>query len=366
MKILVGVTGLGNGHTLRQAVIIEALLMRGHELALFVYSSSKTFFDNSPYRDKLKRFEIRTPIIPLTQTGIDFGLTAQLEYNHMPDVHQVNFAAMQSVLDAMGRRPDLVISDYEMVSAQFAYATGSPLITVDQQSKFAGFQLPEAGNLSRAAEQARLNMFFPRADARFACSFFEVTAPPDPTYPVEVIPPILRPEVLALSPDTFTEGKTVVYLSPHVELEQSLDEFVEIYQQFPERQFIVFQKNSLRQEHKGNVRLQPIDPTTFLEVLASADSVICTAGHNLISELVYLQKPLLTIPAQTYDQQLCADIVAAANIGQRHSRLDAEALENFISKLGHYRQNMKENPMIASRFDGADLLIERLHQEFGV
>lgn len=56
--------------------------------------------------------------------------------NRNRDAFGANFSVMHAATKEFGGGLDLVISDYEPISAQYAYATGTPLITSDQQSKF--------------------------------------------------------------------------------------------------------------------------------------------------------------------------------------------------------------------------------------
>jgi hypothetical protein len=48
-------------------------------------------------------------------------------------------------------KPDLVISDYEPISAQYAYASGTPLVTIDQQSKYLVGDYEPRASLARPA-----------------------------------------------------------------------------------------------------------------------------------------------------------------------------------------------------------------------
>jgi Glycosyl transferase family 1 len=66
---------------------------------------------------------------------LDFAASLDAAQNQHINFFQENIAAMAQAQKMIGK-PDLVISDYEPVSAQYAYAYDAPLITVDQQSKY--------------------------------------------------------------------------------------------------------------------------------------------------------------------------------------------------------------------------------------
>lgn len=366
MKILIGVTGFGNGHTARQADVLKTLVEREHQVAIFGYLNSERYFRQ--YYPNTPVFRIRVPIIHISpQTGIDFAKTAQEPFNHFTDGHQLNFDAMQRAYDYFGGRPDLVISDYEMIAAQFAYALDVPLVTLDQQSKFAGFQFPDLHGHSRREESARLKMFFPCAEARFACSFFQIPYPPDPSFEVEIIPPILREEItrLAVSDQLSDSQEIVVYISPHLSTRQSLAEISDILAGFPEKRFLIFQPRQEQDDHH-NLSFRPYDVNDFAHALERAAAVITTAGHNLLSELMYLRKPVFTIPMETFDQHCCAEVIQKNQLGVKADAITAAELAAFFAQLTEYKENLNAKRGLVKAFNGIAVLMEKLHVRFGI
>jgi len=173
-KILYGICGIGNGHTFRQVPVVDHLLRQGHQILMFAYGASlKYFTEHYTDQPKLTVVEVANPYFVGSKSGLDFEATL-VNPSNQRDFHHMNSKAMAQAQHKIGR-PDIVISDYECVSAQYGYAKGAPLVTFDQQSKYLVGEFPEnISDTSCTDEVERLRMFFPKAELRLAVSFFQV------------------------------------------------------------------------------------------------------------------------------------------------------------------------------------------------
>ncbi|KPA15195.1 teichoic acid biosynthesis protein [Candidatus Magnetomorum sp. HK-1] len=172
MRILLGVCGIGRGHSIRQTCILSELLKRDHKVALFTFGESTKYFKK--YFPDVIIFEVSVPWIYADSNGIDFLKIAHDKNNISQDGYFKNFKAMDKVLKYFKSNPDLILTDYEPISAQLAYATCTPLVTIDQQSKYLGYNFSPFENFSPLEERSRLSLFFPKANMRFSCSFFSI------------------------------------------------------------------------------------------------------------------------------------------------------------------------------------------------
>ena len=361
MNIVYGICGFGQGHVVRSSAVLKALLARGHKLAVLGFNASEHYILNN--HPDIPLFRVKVPVLhPSRQTGLDFGAIADEPNNHYADGIQTNYRAMQNVLDYFNGAPDLVISDYEMVAAEFAYATLTPLVSIDQHSKFAGFEFPPLGEFTRLEDYSRLNMFFPQAAARYACTFFEVNYPPNPQFPVTLIPPILRQEVLTLSPSTMPD-EILFYISPFARVLPARPEIYAMLAQFPDKTFHIFPRDTYT---ASNLHFHDFDRDLFLEILGRSEAVFCTAGHTLLSELTYLQKPVLTMPIDTFDQRTCAHVIETNGLGMSIEVFSLEALTEFFGNLGIYRQNLAKGQGLVDNWDGVTVLLEHLAEDFGI
>jgi uncharacterized protein (TIGR00661 family) len=369
MKILIGVCGFGNGHCFRQSCVLNQLRQRGHEVALFTHDRSGSFFQT--YYQEVPQFIVRVPWISASHIGLDFGRIAGDSRNTFGDGYSINFSAMDKVLNLFHGPPDLVISDYDPISAQFGYATCRPVITIDNQSKFLGFQFPPLNGLTRNEDRCRLSFFFPQALARFAVSFFQVSWPPDPQFPVTVIPPLVRRAVLDLAPaKQSNNGAThiAVYLSPYGPIDQPLPELGDALRRCATARFSIYSQNAVA-ESGGNVRFRGFDTQGFAEELRDATAVICTAGHNLLSELMYLQKPVLALPFDTFEQSCNAAVISERGFGMTCKRLSTDIIKDFVGNVEVFRSNIERahsDRSLPSAREGHSTLLSLLHENFGV
>jgi uncharacterized protein (TIGR00661 family) len=361
MKIVYGISGFGNGHVARSAAIIRALLARGHRLVVFGFNNSERYITQT-YPD-IPVFRIKVPVLHPHPNGLDFGKIADDPANHYPDGIQLNYRAMQNALDYFDGPPDVVLSDYELVAAQFAYATLVPLVSIDQHSKFVGFEFPDIGLYSRREDYSRLNLFFPQATARFASTFFKVNYPPNPAFPVTLIPPILREDVMTLADET-TPDEVLVYLSPFARIPQPLEEVYRVFERFPHKNFHVFLPEA-RADFK-NIYFHVYNTQDFLEHLARAEAVISTAGHTLLSELVYLKKPMLVAPSGTFDQHTCAQVIATNQLGTSTRQINEALMRGFFQQLAVFRKNLEARRGLMTDYDGIGVLMRYLHDLFGI
>ncbi|HET7723722.1 MAG TPA: glycosyltransferase family protein, partial [Propionibacteriaceae bacterium] len=247
-------------------------------------------------------------------------------------------------------RPDLVISDYDMVSAQIAYLFDAPLVTLDQQSKFLGYECPNFDEFTPGEHRRRLGYFFPKAALRVATSFFTVDYPPVPEFPVTVIPPILGRDVVGRA-QAPVPGNVTVYLSAASHILQPVEEIVALFGQLPDHRFTCYLDADVAHV-PANVTLRPGSRAAFVDTLSRSDAVISTAGHNLITEAAYLRVPMLLVPFHHYEQQLNARIVTESGIGRASEVLTLEGVGAFLEGLDEHRRCLDETTRLFRRYDG--------------
>lgn len=343
--ILYGICGIGNGHFYRQLPIISKLLQDpGIQIIFFAYQSSlvllNQYFQIFP---NVKIFEVNVPYYKGDKLGLNFEETSQLNKNFNFNINFDAFAKVQKITSHI----DLVISDYEPFSAQLGYAYGAQVITIDQQSKFFTQNTPsDIQGFTCRDEVMRLGMFFPKA-TRLACSFFNV----EPANDVQIFAPIFRPELKKIKP-TVTKNNIVVYLSAQNGFQQSLDEFLDVLRQFSAYRFDVYVKNATPSVDT-NLYLHSHGDPSFDDTLARCEGVISTAGHSLLSECMFLGKPVYAMPMALYEQQLNAKIIDDYCLGMKEDVVVERQLNKFLSMIQMYRYNISHS-IIINRGDGLD------------
>ncbi len=371
LKILYGVCGIGMGHTIRQLPMIDYFANADHRLVIFGYGESLRFFARRFAGKKhVTVLPVSVPFFVGNHEGLDFKATLARYSNRAHDYLAYNLAAMAKAQELIGKA-DLAISDYEPVCAQFAYACGTPLVTIDQQSKYLVGDFPEQlrGNHYND-EVARLLMFFPLAAARLACSFFQVKHREGTTQnQVLIQPPILRESVLKLSRKVAEGRKSIiVYVSSQQDFVQDTAAVMAVLQAQQNVDFHVFTKNGIAwggsREAADNVAFHMHGDSRFDELLAGCSGLITTGGHSLLSEAMHLGIPAYVVPLPVYEQQMNAHVLDVNGFGVSRSTVNESDLGEFLAKLGGYADAIKNDTTVLMRGSGEAAIIAYLEERF--
>ena len=321
MNILYGVPGEGLGHATRSKVVMAYLLAQGHDVR--AVSSSRAFqVLDAAFPGRV--LEIRGFHLAYKGLSVSKLRTSILILRTAPGDLQRNFRQYQQLLHDF--RPDVVVSDFESFSYFYAKAQGLPVISIDNMQIINRTRLDvvvppqERSNFQLARNIVRLKV--PRSRHYFVTTFF---TPPASKARTTLVPPIIRPEILAARP---TPG-------PHILVYQSATtqhDLVALLQQLPEQEFHVYGFN--KEESHGNVQLKAFSEAGFIADLASSRAIITNGGFSLISEAVFLHKPIcaVPIPAQ-FEQWLNAAEVQKLGYGRHFDAITADNIRAFMGGL---------------------------------
>lgn len=183
---------------------------------------------------------------------------------------------------------DLVINDFECISAYAARWRGVRSFGLSHQDAFRSKQVPRPVRKKRWAELI-LRHYAPCND--YLGFHYE-------PYDRRILPPVVRQEVrdLALS----DRGHYVVYL-PAI-ADQRLAQFLTGVSNVP---WQVFSKIAKAPYRIKNVSIQPIENRAFLKALGESRGVLCSAGFELPAEAMHLGKKLFVIPIRKQYEQAC-------------------------------------------------------------
>lgn len=345
MKLLYGVVGEGMGHATRSRVVLEHLLRAGHELHVVVSGRAFTFL-----RDRFAQ----QPRITVTEIA---GLHMTYEGNSL--------ALGRSVAENLGKAPtsllrnlatwlrmdfeaDAVISDFESWAFFYGLNHLKPVISIDNMQVIHRCEHPDAitedphFRLARAAVKAKL----PGAHHYLVTTFFR---PPLRKERTTLVPPILRPEILAARREP---GQHVLVYQTGTSNEALI----------PELQRLPFEfrlYGMRRNEVRGNVRLCDFSEAGFIEDLRTARAVVAGGGFSLMSEAVHLGVPMFAVPLDgQYEQELNARYLAMLGYGAFAERFDADRIGAFLEGAPEHNGYMpRDNGELFARLDAllADL-----------
>lgn len=323
MRILYGVTGEGLGHAMRSRVIAQHLHARGHEVKLVASGRAHEY---------LRRYFPDVERIPgFAMTYRDGEMSRRRTIGRT--LRAIKPAVRESIAMYRGAisgfQPDACISDFDSFSHVFGRLFARPVISLDHQHVIDRCEHPTSVK-DRLPTDFALTKAFVRAKMP-GCAHYVVTSfyrPPakarckDKT---TVVGPILRPEVMALEP---TLGEHVLVYQTAV----ATDELVAALRAIPSVPFVVYAREGAGElGNVSNISFRAFDEHRFLADLASARAVICNGGYTLMSEALYLGKPVLSLPLRHQgEQELNAAYLQALGLGLAMRRLDFSALRAFV------------------------------------
>lgn len=330
MKILYGVVGEGMGHAVRSRVILEHLFERGHELEIMASSRAADFLSvRFPEVHRIHGLHIL-----YDENRVRRGPT--LVSNALKGVAALprQIASYFELVEDFA--PEIVISDFESWTYFYAKAHGLPIISIDNMQIVSRCTHPPEilRGIRREFEihRAFIRGKLPFCDHYLITSYFYPEVRRDKTL---LLPPILRPEILAARPRDGAHLLVYQTAEGHGALAEALARL-----DIPCR--IYGMRRELTEDVvEGSLTYRPFDEATFVEDLASARAVICGGGFTLLGECVYLRKPVLCVPvAGQVEQILNGRYLQREGYGLVADAADDVTLRRFLGGLDGFRERL--------------------------
>lgn len=346
MNVLIGVCGLGNGHTYRQIVLVDYLISTGYRVILLVNGQSEEVFK---LRSDVVCINVDIPFIVCKKNGMEFGETLQylLNKNFLYEY----FETFKRIDDIIGNdKIQLVITDYEPISAQYSYIKNIKLITLEQQSKYLGYKTSNLGMFGPEEEASRLRYFFPKAELRLSASFFPLSNDIKSNYDVRLVGPIINHDVLKIKPSESNEA--LIYLSPFSKNNDAtlawLKKVIIINSKINFNVFTSIDHQRYFSDVKASI--YKFDRENFIDKLSKCSFVISNAGHQLISEAIFLEKPVFVVSFNTYEQIYNAHMLENYGLGRRVDfsdfQFDCNEINLFREGIIKYKKTVDYNNRI--------------------
>lgn len=207
---------------------------------------------------------------------------------------------------------DLVINDFEPVSAFAARRQKVPSLGLSHQGAFTTPKSPRPNKSNAFAEWV-----FKRYAPCNSYQAFHFKA-----YDDFIHPPIIRKEIRSLK--TSNQGYYLVYLPAFSE-----DFLKERLSRIDTKRWLVFSKECKQEYHFQNLSIKPIGSQAFVDALANCEGLLCSAGFEAPAEALFLGKKLFVIPIKGQYEQDC-NAAALAEFGVPKGRdLNDDDLEEL-------------------------------------
>lgn len=324
MKILYGVSGYGYGHCSRASSIIPHLLKQGHEVKIMTYGKpidilTKKGFDVFPIKGAYIYYRKNKINKPKTLFRAITSLSSNLKN-------------IKKICNLMKNKFDLVISDFEPLSSYLSLIYNIPLISIDNQHLLTNCKVkpPKEDFINFQISKLISRLFIPKAYHYIVINFSNLEIKKRFKKNTTLVPPIIRPEVINSKP--IQGDKVLVYFSE--KNNDNLNLLKKINQKF-----VVYGYDNKKNEkniifHDSGER--------FAKDLAECKAVISTSGFSLISEAIFMKKPLLVLPLHGhFEQQINAIFLKESGFGDYSENLSEEKLSSFLDNLYNYNKKLK-------------------------
>lgn len=272
MKILYAVQGTGNGHITRAAEIVPALKRRGQVDVL----------------------------VSGTQADIDVPLTPKFKYKGISFVFGKNggvdiwktiktnssLTFLSEIKSVPVEEYDLVINDFEPISAWAARRKNIPIISLSHQAALLHPGAP------RPAHKDRLGLWFLKnyAPVKHRIGFHFKA------FDVNIYTPVIRRRVREI--ETSKNAHITVYLPAYGD-----KKIIKILRRFSNTEWHLFSKHTQVDYIHKNIKVFVLDEHKFISSMSQSNGVLCGAGFETPAEALYLRKKLMVVPMKNQYEQ---------------------------------------------------------------
>lgn len=300
LKILYGVQGTGNGHTTRARVMAKAFKGRKDVEVDFLFSGRdpEKYFDMEIFGD----YQTRTGMTFIHKDGAIDQVKTVLSARPLELLRDIKSLDLTAY--------DLVLNDFEPISAWAAKRHGVPAISISHQAAFA-HEVPKAGQ--SFTDKLIMKAFAPTAMS-LGVHWYH--------FGHGIMPPFIEDQIS----DVSVGNHYLVYL-PF----ESLQEIGILLEGLSEHTFMCFHPDLGQDMDEGHIQWRRTSKESFHKALHSCQGVIANGGFELSSECLQLGKKLLIKPLHGQFEQLSnAKTLDELGFCRIMMNLDPEQLEKWL------------------------------------
>lgn len=274
MKIFYAVQATGNGHISRSMELLPHLQQHG-QVDIFLSGNNSNLKLDAPIKYRSK--------------GLSLYYTCGGGLNYWKIAKSINpIALRKEINDLPVEKYDLVINDYDYITASACAAKKIPSVNFGHQASFQSIKVPRPVQKSATGEWL-LKSF--AKSTRYIGLHFK-------NYDDFIVTPVIKKEIIEAQPKD--DGHITVYLPSYCE-----PELVAIFSKFKDYQFQIFSRQSSQRHQNGNITFIPVDKHLFNKSLIHCHAIITGGGFETPSEAIHLGKKIMAIPIRGQYEQCC-------------------------------------------------------------
>jgi uncharacterized protein (TIGR00661 family) len=274
MKIFYAVQATGNGHISRARQLMPYLQQYG-EVDVFLSGANATLEASLPIRYRSQGL------------SLFYSACGGLDYRKMWR-HNSYFRALREARDLPLERYDLILNDFDFITAKACAARGLSSVQFGHQASFMSPNTPRPHTRSLVGELI-LRQYAP------ATHYVGLHFQP---YDNFIFPPVVKPFFLEAQPTDL--GHITVYLPAYQQ--HCLEPH---FRALPDLHFHWFLPGVKEEVRQGNITYLPISQEGFNQSLLHCHGLITGGGFETPAEALYLGKRLLSIPIRGQYEQRC-------------------------------------------------------------
>lgn len=274
MKILYAIQGTGNGHLSRARDIVP-VLQKNHEVDLLISGSQADVEFPFPVKYRFKGL------------GFIFGASGGID---LVETYKKNYIRVlfSEISSLPVQEYDLVINDFEPVSAWACYIGNVRCISISHQAAVLNKKAPQPEDTD-VIGKAILKNYAPSI-AKYGFHFM--------AYDDRIFTPVIRSQVR--KQQVGSKGHYTVYLPAYDD-----KRILKVLKLCGDARWEVFSKHNKIKVNAGNITIQPIDNEAFIASMALSEGIICGAGFEAPAEALFMQKKLMVVPMKGQYEQQC-------------------------------------------------------------
>ena len=325
-RIFYSVCGEGMGHAIRSSVIIEHLK---EKYDVYVFSSERAYkFLASKFDNVFEIGGFNTVYENnVVRTKKTFFKAVKANPTNLKEGYNVLYKECRRV------KPNIIISDFENYAGMLSKLMNIPLISLDNIHMITQceYDYPPHHRADMLTAKAVTKAYILRPKRHIITSFF--FPPLKHPHMTALYPPVLREEIRQLKPENGD------YVLVYQTAESSLNLMEELKKL--DEKFIVYGFN--KDEVDENLTYRAFNDDLIFEDMRKAKAIIVNGGFTMISEAIYLKKPIYSTPAhKNFEQILNGFYVEKLGYGEYHDDLNVEKIKKFLSKLDVYQENLNK------------------------
>ena len=274
LKVLYAFQGTGNGHAARALEIIP-ILHNFAKVDILISGSQSQVELNEPIRYSYR--------------GVVFYYSKRGGLNYLKTLFNNSLLSLFKELNQVPVRDyDLVINDFEAISAWACKLRKVPIIGLSHQASFLSDKTPRPAKKDWLGEL--ILRYYAPVKRNIAFHF--------KPYDDFIFPPVIRADIREAKRSNL--GHYTVYLPAYTD-----DKLIKLLLKIEGVSWQLFSRKAKEEKLERNVLICPIDAKKFAKSISSSAGLLCSAGFEGPSEALFLGKKLFVVPIKGQYEQYC-------------------------------------------------------------